>query len=121
MKTLVSRTLLFLAFIAFWGLRNGLAQSAANQRVALRVTDLTSQERDNLSLDLQERGDLRISFACVPAGILILEPINPERSADSVRAMALGALITRLPAQRRTEVALSLTEAEDLCAAARNH
>ena len=121
MNSLVSRTLLCCAFLACWGLQHGRAQSTAPQRVALRVANLTSEERDDLSNDLQKRGDLRISFACVPAGILILESLNPERPADSLRAMALSALITRLPAQRRTEVALSLSEAEDLCAAARNH
>lgn len=115
MNTHLSRTLAFLAFIALCGLLQCQAQ-----RVALRVDGLTAQERDQLSADLGERGDLRISFACVPAGILILEPVSPDRSADSVRAMAAAALIQRLPAQRRSEVSLSLSEAEELCSAARN-
>ena len=119
MKTLLARTLAFLAFIGIGGILHSQAQVTA-PRVALRVTGLTSEERDLLSTDLGQRGDLRISFACVPAGILILEPVSPDRSADSVRAMAAAALIHRLPVQRRSEVALSLTEAEELCSAARN-
>ncbi len=119
MKTLFARTLAFLALIAIGGLLHCQAQTA--HRVALRVDGLTSEERDQLSTDLSQRGDLRISFACVPAGILILEPVSPDRSADSVRAMAAAALIRRLPAQRRNEVALSLNEAEELCSAARNN
>jgi hypothetical protein len=120
MKTLLARTLAFLAFIAVGGLLHSQAQTTAT-RVALRVNGLTVEERDQLSTDLSQRGDLRISFACVPAGILILEPVSPDRSADSVRAMAAAALIRRLPAKRRNEVALSINEAEELCSAARNN
>ena len=87
--------------------------------MALRVTDLTPGERDLLNQDLHERGDLRISFACVPAGILIIEAIDGQRSAESVRALALSAIIGLLPAERRMEVALTQQEAEDLCSAAR--
>ena len=120
MNTLHPRTIAFLAFLIIVGILHSYAQTAA-QRVALRVDGLTSEERDQLSSDLSHRGDLRISFACVPAGILILEPLDPDRSADSVRAIAAAALIQRLPARRRSEVALSLNEAEELCSAARNN
>lgn len=119
MKTLIARTLAFVAFLIIGSQIRIHAQTTA-RHVALRVDGLTSEERDQLSADLVQRGDLRISFACVPAGILILEPISPDRSADSVRAMAATALIHRLPVQRRSEVALSLSEAEELCSEARN-
>ena len=115
-----ARILTFLAFLIIGGILHIHAQTVA-QRVALRVEGLTNEERDQLSSDLSQRGDLRISFACVPAGILILEPVSPDRSADSVRAMAGAALIHRLPAQRRSEMALTLNEAEELCSAARNN
>jgi hypothetical protein len=121
MKTLIARTLLSIAFFGLLGILQSHAQSSAPNRVALRVADLTSEERDSLSRDLESRGDLRISFACVPAGILILEPVDSSRSAASVRAIAFSALIARLPAPRRTELTLSTSEAEELCAAARNH
>lgn len=119
MKTLIARTLAFMAFITIAGILWSQAQTAPG-RVALRVDGLTSEERDLLSNDLRERGDLRISFACVPAGVLILEPVNQDRSADSVRALAATALIRHLPPSRRTEVPLSLSEAEALCSEARN-
>jgi hypothetical protein len=120
MKTLLTRTISLPAFLVLANLLLGQGTASDPSRVALRVDGLTHEERDQLSNDLQERGDLRISFACVPAGILILEPLDPERSADSVRAMAATALIRRLPAQRRNEVALSLHEAEALCETSRN-
>ncbi len=119
MKTLFTRTLAFVAFTTIAGILWSQAQTASG-RVALRVNGLTNEERDLLSNDLQEHGDLRISFACVPAGVLILEPVNQDRSADSVRALAATALIRRLPPSRRTEVPLSLSEAEALCSEARN-
>lgn len=115
-----ARTFVCLAFFTLSALLHAQSPVAAETRVALRVDGLTSEERDQISSDLRQRGDLRISFACVPAGILILEPVSPDRSADSIRAMAATALIRRLPAQRRSEVALSLNEAEELCSAARN-
>ncbi len=120
MKTLLARSLPLLVFLFLADLLVGQAPGSDPSRVALRVDGLTHEERDQLSIDLQERGDLRISFACVPAGILILEPIDPERAADSVRAMAATALIRRLPAQRRNEMALSIHEAEALCETSRN-
>ena len=120
MNTHIARTLTCLAFITPGILLHAQVQTTALTRVALRVDGLTAEERDQLSTDLCRRGDLRISFACVPAGILILEPVSPDRSADSVRAMAATALIRHLPAERRSEVALSLHEAEELCSAARN-
>lgn len=120
MKTPLTRTLTLPAFLVLANLLVGQVPGSDPSRVALRVDGLTSEERDQLSADLVQRGDLRISFACVPAGILILEPVSPDRSADSVRAMAATALIHRLPAQRRSEVALSLSEAEELCSEARN-
>lgn len=118
MNTHFARTLTCTVFLAIGILLH--AQTTASSRVALRVDGLTSEERDQLSNDLAQRGDLRISFACVPAGILILEPTGTDRSADSVRAMAATALIRRLPPARRSEVALSMNEAEELCSAARN-
>ena len=120
MKTHFARTFVCLAFLPLGTLLHAQVQTTAPTRVALRVDGLTAEERDQLSTDLCRRGDLRISFACVPAGILILEPVSPDRSADSVRAMAATALIRRLPAERRSEIALSLNEAEELCSAARN-
>lgn len=119
MKTLLSRTLAALACISSALLLHGQSVDGTPPRVALRVDGLTSAERDLLTADLGLEGELRISFACVPAGILIIEPTQADRSADSVRAMAASALIRRLPAQRRSEVALSLNEAEELCSEAR--
>lgn len=121
MNKLLLHVLFSVAFFALLGTQNGFGQTPPTNSVALRVSDLTSEERDQLSNDLNANGALRISFACVPAGIIILEPVDPGRSANSVRALAAAALIHRLPAERRSEVSMTTHDAEDLCAAARNH
>lgn len=121
MKTLLARSIALSAFFTLATMLYSQAQGQGPSRVALRVSGLTSEERDQLNSDLRERGDLRISFACVPAGILIVEPIEQDRSADSVRAMAASALIRRVPLARRSEVQLTQAEAETLCAEARNN
>ena len=119
MKTLIFRSLAIAALLLTLGTTSLLAQTTAS-RIALRVSQLTPDERDALNRDLIARGELRITYACVPAGIIIIEPVGQDRDADSVRAMAAAAIIRRLPADRRMEIPLTLTEAEALCSAARN-
>lgn len=119
MKTCFSRTLTIAAVLLMIASAGAHAQTTS-PRVALRVSQLTPDERDALNRDLIARGELRITYACVPAGIIIIEPVAQDRDADSVRAMAAAAIIRRLPADRRTEIPLTLTEAEALCSAARN-
>ena len=120
MNTLFTRRIICAAFAAISALIHLHAQETTS-RVALRITSLTSEERDALSRDLTDGGELRIAFACVPAGILIVEPITHDRSAASVRAMAASALIRRLPVARRTDIHLTQAEAEALCAEARHN
>lgn len=100
------------------------AQSAgatsAVPRIALRVADLTEEERDAFSRDLHEQGDARIVFACVPAGVLVLEGTESGRSVDNLRLHALPGLLRNVAADRITEDQLTLRNAEDLCAEARN-
>lgn len=121
MKTFFFRSLAIAAALFTIGNAGLQAQSTAvSPRVALRVSQLTPDERDALNRDLIARGELRITYACVPAGIIIIEPVAQDRDADSVRAMAAAAIIRRLPADRRMEIPLTLTEAEALCSAARN-
>lgn len=119
MKTHFPRLCALLALVVMIGTRTSNAQ-ANDPRVALRISSLTAEERDALSRDLTAGGRLRIAFACVPAGILILEPVAHDRTADSVRAMAASALIRHVPAERRSDVHLTQAEAEALCAEARN-
>ena len=43
------------------------------QRVAYHIEGITEQERDAIALDLSATTELHIAFACVPAGILVIE------------------------------------------------
>lgn len=116
---LTARTLTLVASAILCCLTRTHAQTET-PRIALHVSNLTSDERDALNHDLNDRGDLRIVFACVPAGILILEPVNGERRADQVRTLAAAALNARIPTQRRSEATMSLEEAESRCSTVRN-
>ena len=119
MWTTTARMLALAAIAVMCSLMRTHAQ-ADTPRLALQVTGLTAEERDALNRDLTARGDMRIAFACVPAGILILEQTTTARPAEQARALAVAVLNERIPAQRRMEAPMSLEEAETRCNAARN-
>ncbi len=50
--------------------------------LTLEVSGLTCAMRDGLAADLRAEGSYRIAFACVPAGIMILEPIGGQRNSN---------------------------------------
>ncbi len=89
------------------------AQSPSTYSV--RVAGLTSDERDAVVRQLAVTGEARVVFACVPAGIMVLAPTSPTHNTTA-RSQALAAIGTRVPAQRITEVQLSLADAEAACA-----
>ena len=113
--------LLTISFAAALGAHAQSAEaSSAVPRIALRITDLTEEERDAFTRDLHEQGNARIVFACVPAGVLVIEGTESGRSADNLRLHALPGLLRNVAADRITEDQLTLRNAEDLCAEARN-
>lgn len=115
------RTLgLLLCLCACLGLQKALAQSAEASLIGLHINGLTSAERDALAHDLAADGSVRVSFACVPAGILVLEPSARTVSTTERHDAALRTVRQRIPAARISEQAMSLTDAEALCADARN-
>ena len=66
----------------------------------------------------QESGDLRMRYACVPAGILILEPV-PGRSVGDLRTQVAPIIRRHVPAGRSTELTITIQQAEDRCAQVR--
>ncbi len=114
------RALVFLCICIGIGGFKATAQQAAPTSITLHIDGLSTEERDALNQQLVSRGDARIAFACVPAGIIVLESINGARSADSLRLRALPGLLTSVAPQRIQEQAVSLTEAEQLCENVRN-
>ena len=53
------------------------------QRVAYHIEGITEQERDAIALDLAANTELHIAFACVPAGILVIEGSTTDQGRAS--------------------------------------
>lgn len=85
----------------------------------VRVTGLTSDTRDAIARDLKRDNEVRLAYACVPAGILVFESVHGgDREQTKLRAAtALEQLVRR---QDLDERAMDRTRAEELCSQARN-
>lgn len=105
-----------LALFTLPGLR---AQSTTPATIAVRVADLTSEERDAVAHALQASGEARMVFACVPAGVMVFAP-KAGRPTHTLRSQSLAALHARMPQQRIQETTMSLVDAEAACDEARN-
>lgn len=97
----------------------GIAQGPANSSITLKIKDLSSEERDALVRQLEKGGEARVAFACVPAGILVLEATTQGRTVDSLRLRAMPGLLASVAPARITEEHIALNEAEQRCSNAR--
>ncbi len=109
-----------LMVMAFAMARDLRAQQPVNALVAYQVSGLTSADRDQLALQADQGGVVKLTFACVPAGILVFEPVNGAARAD------LGTQVEGLITQRmgRANVVAATNDRqqlEALCATARNN
>lgn len=96
------------------------ASGTDDQRISLRIAGLTSEERDALTRELDGVPGARIAFACVPAGLIVLESTESGRNADTLRLRAMPGLLRNVAPSRISEDHISLRSAEELCAEARN-
>ncbi|MBL7945993.1 MAG: hypothetical protein JNN32_07990 [Flavobacteriales bacterium] len=99
----------------------GQAQQAASgpERLTLQVEGLTSETRDALSRELDRSGEARIAFACVPAGIMVIEARQGQSRAQ-LETRSRSLLTQRSAALRSRTIEGSLAQAEAACAQARN-
>ncbi|MFZ1688779.1 MAG: hypothetical protein WAU70_15230 [Flavobacteriales bacterium] len=119
-KTLL-RTCAFLCLLFLLGGFAANAQTAAPTSITLRIDGLSNDERDALNQQLVQRGDARIAFACIPAGIIVLQATDADRSTDSLRLRALPGLLASVAPGRIHEEPGTVNEAELICANARNN
>lgn len=91
---------------------------ASRERITLEVDGLTSETRDALSRELERSGEARIAFACVPAGILVIEA-RQGQSRTQLETRSQSLLTQRSAALRSRTVDRSLAQAEAACAQAR--
>lgn len=114
--TLISKTIVLLVSLV-------LVKTKANGQVpdhshkTYRIEGLTSNQRDELVKQLEADGDYRIAFACVPAGLLVVEPVNLGQALDASRIEEL--ILPRSMRSTIRAVDMDLQTAEASCAAAR--
>ena len=84
----------------------------------IQVQGLTAAKRDLIKQDLDGHGDLLMRYACVPAGILILETA-PGRSVSDLKAQVAPFIQRHVPVGRSTELFITIQQAEDRCAQVR--
>jgi hypothetical protein len=111
---------LSIAVLAFATMQTASAQRSIQEQapVILHVEGLTASKRDLVKQEMEAQGDLRMSYACVPAGILILEPV-PGRSVGDLRTQVAPIIRRHVPAGRSTELTITIQQAEDRCAQVR--
>lgn len=92
---------------------------AAESHFAVRIADLTAQDRDALQQQVSGRTDLRLVYTCVPAGIMVFA--GPQGTSKTMaRQRALPVLQSRITGGRITELEQGIAEAEAACAQFRN-
>ena len=105
--------------LLFAGIPSANAQSPAPEHAVFQVDGLTSALRDGIVQQLQNNSELRLSFACVPAGILVFESMDPM-ARGSVKQRSLQLLSSRTSAAQVNELAMATAEAELAFAQVRN-
>ncbi len=107
-----------LILIAHLGLQASTPPSQPG-RSAFRIDGLTSATRDALAQDLALDGGFRIAFACVPAGILVVESTSGSmRQEDTDRLLPL--LQNRSGTNDVIPLTLTASEWESECENVRN-
>lgn len=109
---------LSLALLLFAGVRV-VAQVSDPPRIGLRIQAFTSEERDALVRQLHTTGEMRLAYACVPAGIVLLESTTTARSHGEARTAMMARVAAVVPEHRILENGLDLQSAEERCAIAR--
>lgn len=85
----------------------------------VHIDGLTAQDRDAIQQRLGKRSDVKVVFACVPAGIMVFTSEGGAQKSIT-RQRAITALSQRVEASRITEMQQSIAESESACAQARN-
>ena len=94
------------------------AQQPATGSLAVLVSGLSPQTRDQIAHDLAVQGEVRIGYACVPAGILVFEAVNGAMRADLQQAIE-DLLEQRVGRSNISVSALDQSQMEAQCAATR--
>ncbi len=118
MDTRTIRPITLLAFLL--AVYVAQAQSATQERLILHIADLTTTESDALTKEFEQRGHAHVAFACLPTGMLVLEPAESGQSPAALRLHAMPALLKTIAPARISVTHFSEQKAEELCALAQN-
>lgn len=92
----------------------------AQETIGIRVSALTSAERDSLNKRLPATGPLKLIYACVPAGILVFRAAQAGTLREALRSQAVNALAPVIAGNRLGPADLDLQAAEAACQTARD-
>jgi hypothetical protein len=116
MRSNLTRGLALTALLSF----AALAKLSAQAPVGLHIASLTTAERDSLLREVPKNGALRIIFACVPAGVIVIGTDGPSTSREALRAQAVQAMVPWVAEDRITAGTITLHAAEQACETARD-
>lgn len=94
------------------------AQQPTDPPVAYVVSGLTASDRDSITRQVDQAGAVRLTYACVPAGILVFEPVSGPARTD-VKHHVEGILASRFGRTALAETTLDRQQLESQCAALR--
>lgn len=88
---------------------------SAQEPIGLRINTLSSAERDAIITNVREGGELRVIYACVPAGVIVFSEATPSGSREALRTKVISAIAPIIPAGRIAGTDYSLDDAETAC------
>lgn len=110
---------LWVATLLLWAAALNAQHAPVSEHLTFVVEGLSTDQRDALVRDAGRTDQLRVVFACVPAGILVVESRNgTSRAQAELQTRALLAERSTAVRMRRTEQ--TLAQAEVACEQARN-
>ncbi len=116
MRTFLFRLLVIIAAaLPFAG--SAIAQGEQTT-ITYSIEGLSTEMRDGLVQAIGSGDDLRLAFACVPAGILVFE--GRARSAEQLHERIAPLMEHRIARQRIRTIDASRSNVEQQCAEARN-
>ncbi len=118
MDNRASRPLILLVLAFTVGMAR--AQSPQPDRLILHIADLTTAESDALAKEFEQRGHAHVAFACLPTGMLVLQPVQEGQTTAALRLHAMPALLKTIAPTRISVTHFSEQKAEELCALAQN-
>ena len=113
------RALLLLVLVLAMGSLKAQQRIPADELIVYHIEGLTSATRDGLVRELSTSTELKIVYACVPAGILAFGARDAQGRTD-LETKSRALLASRSSAMRVTRTDHGLPEAEAACSQARN-